>query len=71
MSFVWSKRRDAGRYKVVRQVTITADDMDKIADILKIPQQHRAPGTMYIATKPRPPARGAGAASRGRTRRTT
>jgi len=55
MSFVWARKRDTGRFRVVRQVTIDDEALEKIADILGIPTAHRTPGTMYIATKKPPP----------------
>ncbi len=70
MSFVWTRKRDGGRFKVVRQVTIDEEALRKIADILGIPEAHRAPGTIYIATKkPPPPSRESATPRRTRQRK--
>jgi hypothetical protein len=69
MSFVWIRKRDAGSFKVVRQVSIDEEALERIADILGIPKAHRAPGTMYIATKkPSPPPPSGESATPRRTR---
>jgi hypothetical protein len=62
MSFVWVNKETPNHR--VRQVTVTPQTLEQIADLLGIPQADRGQfvsGTIYIETAPPPSPSGGGA----------